>query len=54
LLEFIVELRVEKVSMVNKVDYGLSCEEHDAKNDCQIKASSEMRFVKFRVRIVFI
>lgn len=54
MFEFIVELRIEKVSMVDKVDYGLSCENHDAKNDCQVKASSEMGFVEFGVRIIFI
>jgi hypothetical protein len=54
LFEFVVELRVEKVPIVDKVDYGLSCEEHDAKNDCQVKAPSEMGFIQFRVGIIFI
>ena len=40
--ELVIKLRVEKVSMVNKVYDRLSGEEDDAKYESKIKASSDL------------
>jgi len=40
--ELVIKLRVEKVSMVNKVNDRLSGEEDDAKYESKIKASSDL------------